>query len=253
MPFISEWAERALTSHVEVLLGEAGIPLVHHSLFQQFAALIIAQNLPLDSFLPTFLAERYPDLPQGEWTTIMDRASRTLRGIFNNGASPSFCTWAHGGIGASEIVQQVLDGYALDRVRTHHLSGGLLGDDVRPDGGRTGGGGYTAKSHQRDEGDTAHGCTTSVPRPSYNSSLPHGMCPPTLEPPAARTDAEIEARVASAVAAALRAHGISPPPPSHAFPGRRSPLDEAPPSHLRAFDLKTMTYDDAVRECMATR
>ena len=62
LPFISEWAERALMSHVEVLLGEAGIPLVHHSPFQQFAALIIAQNLPLDSFLPTFLAERYPDL-----------------------------------------------------------------------------------------------------------------------------------------------------------------------------------------------
>ena len=89
LPFISEWAERALTSHMEVLLGEAGIPLVHHSPFQQFAALIVAQNLPLDSFLPTFLAERYPDFTQEEWTTIMDRASRTLRGIFNNGASPS--------------------------------------------------------------------------------------------------------------------------------------------------------------------
>jgi hypothetical protein len=38
LPFISEWAERALTSHMEVLLGEAGIPLVHHSPFQQFAA-----------------------------------------------------------------------------------------------------------------------------------------------------------------------------------------------------------------------
>jgi hypothetical protein len=58
LPFISEWAERALTSHMEVLLGEAGIPLVHHSPFQQFAALIVAQNLPLDSFLPTFLAGR---------------------------------------------------------------------------------------------------------------------------------------------------------------------------------------------------
>ena len=51
---------------MEVLLGEAGIPLVHHSPFQQFAALIVAQNLPLDSFLPTFLAERHPDFTQGE-------------------------------------------------------------------------------------------------------------------------------------------------------------------------------------------
>ena len=31
LPFISEWAERALRSHMEVLLGEAGIPLVHHA------------------------------------------------------------------------------------------------------------------------------------------------------------------------------------------------------------------------------
>ena len=123
LQFISEWAERALTSHMEVLLGEAGIPLVHHSPFHQFAALIVAQNLPLDSFLPTFLAERYPDFTQEEWTTIMDRASRTLRGIFNNGTSPSFCVWAHGGIDASEIVQQVLDGYTFDRVRTQRLLG----------------------------------------------------------------------------------------------------------------------------------
>ena len=45
----------------------------------------------------------------------MDRASRTLRGIFNNG-SPR----ARGSVGASEIVQQVLDGYALEcyRART---------------------------------------------------------------------------------------------------------------------------------------
>ena len=126
LPFISEWAERALTSHVEVLLGEAGIPLVHHSPFHQFAALIVAQNLPLDSFLPTFLAERYPYFTQVEWTTIMDRASRTLRGIFNNGTSPSFCVWAHGGIDASEIIQQVLDGYTFDRVRTQRLLGSSL-------------------------------------------------------------------------------------------------------------------------------
>ena len=56
----------------------------------------------------------------------MDRASRTLRGIFNNGTSPSFCVWAHGGIDASEIVQQVLDGYAFDRVRTQRLIGGSM-------------------------------------------------------------------------------------------------------------------------------
>jgi hypothetical protein len=168
LPFISEWAERALTSHVEVLLGEAGIPLVHHSPFHQFAALIVAQNLPLDSFLPTFLAERYPDFTQGEWTTIMDRASRTLRGIFNNGTSPSFCVWAHGGIDASEIVQQVLDGYAFDRVRTQRLIGGSLGDDVRPDRGRDGGG-------------TAFGSfilPRHPPPPSSNSSLLHGTYPP---------------------------------------------------------------------------
>ena len=272
LPFISEWAERALTSHVEVLLGEAGIPLVHHSPFHQFAALIVAQNLPLDSFLPTFLAERYPDFTQGEWTTIMDRASRTLRGIFNNGTSPSFCTWAHGGIGASEIVQQVLDGYALDRVRTHRLSGGLLGDDVRPDGGRTGGGGHTAKSHQRDEGDTSHGCTTSVPPPSSNSSLPHGtyplptpgltpvaspLPPPTLEPLASsaefdsRVAAAVAARVDAAVAMALRARGVSPPPMGSISPGRGSPFDEHPPSPSRGFDLKGLTSEVAVRECLA--
>jgi hypothetical protein len=257
LPFISEWAERALTSHMEVLLGEAGIPLVHHSPFQQFAALIVAQNLPLDSFLPTFLAERYPDFTQGEWTTIMDRASRTLRGIFNNGASPSFCVWAHGGIGASEIVQQVIDGYTFDRVQTQRLLGSSLGDDVRPDRGRDGGG-------------TAFGSFGSFilprhPPPSSNSSLPHGtyppptpgltpaaspaLPPPTLEPPA--SSADLDARVAAAVAAALRAHGVSPPPTGSTSPGRRSPFDEPPPSSPRGFDLKGLTFKVAVRECLA--
>ena len=254
LPFISEWAERALRSHMEVLLGEAGIPLVHHSPFQQFAALIVAQNLPLDSFLPTFLAERYPDFTHGEWTTIMDRASRTLRGIFNNGASPSFCVWAHGGIGASEIVQQVIDGYAFDRVQTQRLLGSSLGDDVRPDRGRDGGG-------------TAFGSFGSFilprhPPPSSNSSLPHGtypppstpgltpaaspLPPPTLEPPA--SSADLDTRVAAAVAAALRAHGVSPPPTGSTSPGRGSPFDEPPPSSPRGFDLKGLTFKVAVRE-----
>ena len=238
LPFISEWAERALTSHVELLLGEADIPPVHHTPFQQFVALIVAQNLPLDSFLPTFLAEQYPKLPQGDWITIMDRASRTLRGIFNNG-SPR----ARGSVGASEIVQQVLDGYALEcyRARTQQrLSGGSLGDDFRPEGGRDG-------------GCTAHGCTTSVPRPSYNSSLPHGMCPPTLEPPPVlSTSAEFDSRIAAAVAAALRVHGISPLPDGSVSPGRRSPHDEPPPSPPRGLDLQNMTQDAVITECMAT-
>ena len=238
LPFISEWAERALTSHVELLLGEADIPPVHHTPFQQFVVLIVAQNLPLDSFLPTFLAERYPKLPQGDWITIMDRASRTLRGIFNNG-SPR----ARGSVGASEIVQQVLDGYALEcyRARTQQrLSGGSLGDDFRPEGGRDG-------------GCTAHGCTTSVPRPSYNSSLPHGMCPPTLEPPPVlSTSAEFDSLVAAAVAAALRAHGIAPPSTGSVSPDRRSPHDEPPPSPPRGLDLQSMTQDAVVDACMAT-
>jgi len=78
---------------MEVLLGEAGIPLVHHSPFQQFAALIVAQNLPLDSFLPTFLAERHPDFTQGEWTTIMDRASGTGSDVGARRAKSSRSTW----------------------------------------------------------------------------------------------------------------------------------------------------------------
>ena len=261
LPFISEWAERALTSHMEVLLDEAGIPLVYHSPFQQFAALIVAQNLPLDSFLPTFLAERYPDFTQGEWTTIMDRASRTLRGIFNNGTSPSFCVWAHGGIDASGIVQQVLDGYTFDRVRTQRLLCSSLGDDVRPDRGRDGGG-------------TAFGSfiLPCHPPPSSNSSLPHGkyplptpgltpvaspLPPPTLEPLAssadfdARVAAAVAARVDAAVAMALRARGVSPPPMGSISPGRGSPFDEHPPSPSRGFDLKGLTSEVAVRECLA--
>jgi hypothetical protein len=235
LQFISEWAERALTSHMEVLLGEAGIPLVHHSPFQQFAALIVAQNLPLDSFLPTFLAERYPDFTQGEWTTIMDRASRTLRGIFNNGTSPSFCVWAHGGIDASEIVQQVLDGYTFDRVRTQRLIGaGSLGDDVRPDRGRDGGG-------------TAFGSFGSFilprhPPPSSNSSLPHGTySPPIPEQPDVHRSAEFQTQVDAAVQQALRALGIS----------SLTPFDEPPPSPPRGFDLKGLTLEVAVRECLA--
>ena len=68
----------------------------------------------------------------------------------------------------------------------------------------------------------------------------------------ARVAAAVDARVDAAVAVALRAHGVSPPPTGSTSPGRRSPLDEAPPLPSRALNLKTITYADAVRECMAT-
>ena len=164
----------------------------------------------------------------------MDRASRTLRGIFNNGASPSFCVWAHGGIGASEIVQQVIDGYAFDRVQTQRLLGSSLGDDVRPDRGRDGGG-------------TAFGSFGSFilprhPPPSSNSSLPHGTySPPIPEQPDVHRSAEFQTQVDAAVQQALRALGIS----------SLTPFDEPPPSPPRGFNLKGLTLEVAVRECLA--
>jgi hypothetical protein len=72
--------------------------------------------------------------------------------------------------------------------------------------------------------------------------------PPTFEPPTSTAD--FDARVAAAVAVALRAHGASPPPASSTSPGRHSPLGEPPPSPPRV-DLKSLTFAAAVRECLA--
>jgi len=50
---------------------------------------------------------------------------------------------------------------------------------------------------------------------------------------------------------ALRARGVSPPPMGSISPGRGSPFDEHPPSPSRGFDLKGLTFEVAVRECLA--
>jgi hypothetical protein len=66
-----------------------------------------------------------------------------------------------------------------------------------------------------------------------------------------RVAAAVAARVDAAVAMALRARGVSPPPTGSISPGRGSPFDEPPPSPPRGLDLKGLTLEVAVRECLA--